>query len=200
MTSGGSVTGWLDGLQCGDKHVVQKLWQADFGRLVGLARAKLAGGPPTLDDPEDVALSAFNSFFLAAQEGRFPKLFDRHDLWQVLVMLTARKAIDAIRRENALKRPGAAAAFEAGDDASERQTLEDLVGKEPTPSFAAEVAEQTRSLLQRLHDDELRTIALLKLEGYSNEELSARLTRSLATIERKLALIRRIWEADDPNA
>ena len=38
--------------------------------------------------------------------GRFPELDDRQDLWKVLVMLTARKAVDQLRRGHAQKRGG----------------------------------------------------------------------------------------------
>ena len=196
MATPGSETGWLDGLRAGDHVVAQQLWEGYFGRLVALARAKLAGRPRTLDDPEDVALSAFKSFCAAAQQGRFPKLNDRHDLWQVLVMLTARKAINAIRRAEADKRPRMAP--QPDDDASSAEwEIDRHVGNEPTPSFAAEVADQCRHLLNQLEDDELRTIAMWKLEGYTNEEIATRLTRSRATVERKLALIRQIWEEAD---
>ena len=63
-----------------------------------------------------------------------------------------------------------------------------------TPAFAAEVAEQCRWLLDQLKDDRLKQIALLKLEGYTNPQIAQRVQRSLATVERKLALIRQIWE------
>ena len=35
-----------------------------------------------LADEEDVALSAFDSFCRGAEQGRFPRLDDRDDLWQ----------------------------------------------------------------------------------------------------------------------
>jgi len=195
MATKGSVTGWLDALRAGEAEVAQKLWEVYFGRLIGLARTKLAGKPRTLDDPEDIALSAFNSFYGAAQQGRFPKLNDRHDLWQILVMLTERKAVDAIRREQAVKRRGTANIAPTSDgDSLAGLGIENVAGTEPTPSFAVAVAEQCRCFLNQLPDVELRKIAVAKLEGYSNAEIAARLTRSLATVERKLALIRRIWE------
>jgi hypothetical protein len=40
-------------------------------------------------DEEDVALSAFNSFCLRAEEGRFLRLDDSDDLWQVLMTSAA---------------------------------------------------------------------------------------------------------------
>lgn len=69
-----------------------------------------------------------------------------------------------------------------------------MVGAEPTPSFAAEVAEECRVLLEKLGDDELKQIALAKLEGFSNAEIAERIGKSLATVERKLKLIRKTWD------
>jgi DNA-binding CsgD family transcriptional regulator len=39
-------------------------------------------------------------------------------------------------------------------------------------------------------------VALWKMEGHTNEEIAAKLQRSAGTVERKLQLIRRIWEAE----
>jgi DNA-directed RNA polymerase specialized sigma24 family protein len=191
MTSRGSVTSWLDRLRAGDHAGAQPLWEQYFRRLVGLARVKLAARPLALNGPEDVALSAFKSFCRAAEENRFPRLNDRHDLWQLLVLLTARKAVDALRREK--YQPDL-------EDSSPGLALDHIVGLEPTPSFAAEIAEQCERLLAQLPTNELRTVALLKMEGYTNRELATRLGKSVATVERKLALIRGYWEASESHA
>jgi DNA-directed RNA polymerase specialized sigma24 family protein len=186
MTQPGSVTGYLDRLRAGDDAAAQGLWEGYFGRLVGLARARLAGRPAGPAGSEDVALSAFASFCGAAAAGRFPRLADRHDLWQILMMLTARKAIDAVHRERAAKRGGGAAPADG-------PSLEGVIGHEPSPAYAAEVADQCRVLLGLL-DDELRQIALWKLEGDTNRQIAGRIKKSQATVERKLNLIRLKWE------
>ncbi len=192
MAAAGTITGWLDGLRIGDDAAAQRLWQEYFRLLVGMARKRLAGRPAGPDGSEDVALSAFDSFCRGAEAGRFPQLNDRNDLWQVLMMLTARKAIDAANRERAAKRGGGAVG--AGE-----LCFENVVGAEPTPSFAAEVSEALNDRLDRLADHDLRQIALGKLEGYSNRELAERMGMSLATIERKLNLIRKKWVSDTPT-
>jgi hypothetical protein len=69
MSSEGSVTHWLARLQAGEDEAARLLWDRYFQRLVGLARKRLQGTPFRSAD-EDVALSAFDSFCRAAQEGR----------------------------------------------------------------------------------------------------------------------------------
>src|ERR1700751_1878035 len=99
MSPPGSVTLWLDGLRKGGSVAARKLWEGYFHRLVELARKRLGALPRAAADEEDVALSAFDSFCQGAAQGRFPRLNDRDDLWQVLFLLTQRKAIDLIQHQ-----------------------------------------------------------------------------------------------------
>ena len=194
MTSEGSVTRWLGPLQAGDPAAAQVLWERFFRRLVALARKKLSGAPRRAADEEDVALSAFHSFCRAAQ--RFPRLNDRDDLWQVLVMLTARKAFQERRGQQALKRGGTAGAD--GPRTAAAVALDEIVGAEPTPEFAVSIAEHFEALLAKLPGEELRQIARLRLEEYASAEIAERLGCTERTVSRKLVLIRSYWEHDAP--
>jgi DNA-directed RNA polymerase specialized sigma24 family protein len=49
------------------------------------------------------------------------------------------------------------------------------------------VAEESRRLLERLDDEQLRTIALYKLEGHTNDEIAAKLGYERVTVQRKQA-------------
>src|SRR5262245_39142835 len=104
----GSVTHWLTQLKMGDAEAAQPLWERYFEKLVRMAHRKLQASsrPRTIEDEEDVALSAFHSFCEAVQRGSFPRLDDRDDLWRVLICVTARKAIDQMERHAAQKRGG----------------------------------------------------------------------------------------------
>lgn len=198
MTADHSVTHWIGELRAGNREAVQRLWEHYFQRLVSLARKRLGDIPRLPMDGEDVALSAFHSFFAGVEAGRFPRMDDRDNLWRVLVTLTVRKAARAVRDEHALKR-GQGRTFSEGTDAAcedlAAPCLDDLISAEPTPEFAALVAEEYRRLMALLPDDELRTVALQKTEGYTTQEIATRMNRSLATVERKLRVIRTLWEA-----
>jgi DNA-directed RNA polymerase specialized sigma24 family protein len=196
----GSVTQWIHQLKAGDQAAFQKLWESYFRRLVGLARKRLQGAPRAAADEEDVALSAFDSFFRRAQEGHFPRLLDRHDLWQLLVLIAGRKASDLVRHERRGKRGGGkvhhASALPGGEGSERGALFADLIGREPEPALAAQVVEEYARLLDRLSDDMLRSVAVWKLEGYTNEEIAAKLGRVPATVERKLRVIRDAWEKE----
>jgi DNA-directed RNA polymerase specialized sigma24 family protein len=193
MSRPGSVTRWLGPLQAGDPAAAQQLWERYFRRLVGLARARLHGAPRRAADEEDVALSAFDSFCRHAGQGRFPQLADRDSLWRLLVTITARKAAHQVRDECRRKRGGGAAP--AGDAEA---VLAEALSREPDPEFAAGVAEECQRLLDRLGDQDLRAVALLRLEGYSVEEVADMLGCAPRSVKRKLALIRTVWEKETP--
>lgn len=186
------TTTWFERLAAGDSRAAQRVWQDYYARLIALAGRKLGGSARRVADEEDVVLVAFNSFLKGLKAGRFPKLADRHDLWQVLVMLTARKAVDQREYENRQKRGGG----KRGDagHGSEPALLSEAIGTEPTPAFAAEVAEELEFLLAALSDSTLIRIAVGKLEGYTNLELARQIGCGVRTIERKLNLIRAVWE------
>jgi DNA-directed RNA polymerase specialized sigma24 family protein len=189
MSAEGSVSNWIDRLKAGDRAATRQLWERYFQRLVSLARARLQGAPRRAADEEDVALSAFHSFCRAAEQGRFPRLLDRDNLWRLLVVLTTRKASHLVRHERQQKRRAPA----ADPDAPE---LEAILGSEPTPEFAAQLAEECRRLLDGLGSADLAQVALWKMEGYANEEIAAKLGCVPRTVERKLRLIRSLWAGE----
>jgi RNA polymerase sigma factor (sigma-70 family) len=191
MSDERSVSHWLGQVRLGESGAARMLWERYFPRLVGLARKRLQDAPRRVADEEDVALSAFNSFCRAAEAGRFPDLLDRDGLWRLLVTLTARKAAHLLRDQARLKRGGAAAA--GGDD-----RLEEALGDEPSPAFAAELAEGYQRLLARLADKELEAVAVWRMEGYSVEEIADKLGYAPRSIKRKLQLIRELWEEEAP--
>ena len=187
--SSGSVTHWIQQLRAGDQAAAQPLWERYFRQLVGLARQRLRGAPRRAADEEDAALSAFDSVCRGLERQRFPQLVDRDDLWRLLVVLTARKALALIRHEGRQKRGGGKA--QAGADA-----LAQVLGPEPSPAFAAQVAEECGRLLDRLGDAELRSIARGKMKDYTTEQLAAKLDCMPRPVERMLRVIRGLWNQE----
>ncbi len=139
--------------------------------------------------------SAFASFYRAAEQGRFPKLSDSSDLWRLLIVITQRKINRRLRNDNRQKRRPP----REGAGKLDPVELADIASNEPTPAFYVAALDSFRDLIDRLGDTTLQTIALLKMEGYTNEEICQRLACSVSTVERKLRRIRHEWAsiADD---
>jgi DNA-directed RNA polymerase specialized sigma24 family protein len=182
VDSEGSVTHWIHALKAGDAAAAQQLWERYFRRLVGLARKRLRTARRRVADEDDVAL-----------QGRFPELADRNDLWRLLVTITARKAIDLRNHERRVKRGGGKVRGELvfpDESGSGEAGLEQVVGPEPSPDFAAQVAENFQRLLDMLPDEELRSITVWKMESHTNEEIAALLGCKVPRVERRLRVIR----------
>jgi DNA-directed RNA polymerase specialized sigma24 family protein len=202
MSNAGSVSHWIGRLKAGDPAAAQHLWEPYYHQLVRRARQKLQGTPRRAADEEDVALSAFDSFCRAAAQARFPKLHDRQDLWHLLVLIADRKVCDLVHYERRQRRGGGRvldeAALAAADARDPGAPLAELPGPEPSPAVVAQVAEQCQRLLQALEDPELRLIAVRKLEGYTVEEIAAQQGLVPRTVQRRLKLIRDIWQQELP--
>jgi DNA-directed RNA polymerase specialized sigma24 family protein len=199
MSDPESVTQWIARLKAGSPDAARALWERYFQRLVQRAQRKLAAVPRRAADEEDVVLSAFDSFCRAAAKGRFPRLDDRDDLWQLLLVLTDRKAHDLAQHERRQKRGGGKVLDEAalrGDGELAAAPLAQLVGQEPDPEFAALVGEEYRRLLAALGDAELQRLAVCKMQGYTVEEIAAQLGLVPRTVQRRLRLIRQIWQRE----
>ena len=146
-----------------------------------------------------MALSAFHKFCAGAGRGQFPRLEDRDDLWRLLSTIAARKASALIRYQNRHKRGGGHVLGESAlidrDDAAD-EGIARFLDREPTPDDAAAFAEDYERLLGKLTDPTLRTVALLRLEGRSIEEIAGALDVAPKTVDRKLQVIRTLWERE----
>jgi DNA-directed RNA polymerase specialized sigma24 family protein len=190
MPTNDAVTVWLGQLQAGDSAAARLLWEKYFHRLVGLARRRLRDASRSAADEEDVALSAFDSFCRNAEAGRFPDLTDRDSLWRLLAAFTLRKAAHHVRDTGALKRGGGKVTK------VESAVFDEVLTREPDPALASEVAEECDRLLAALHDPELRSVALLRMDGFSVDEVAAKIGCAPRSVKRKLQLIRGIWERE----
>lgn len=192
----GSVTRFFDQLRAGDPGAAEQLWARFFPRLVALARQVLAGRPQRAADADDAAQSAFASFCLRVKAGEF-SIRDRDELWNLLGVITSRKARKQARREGAEKRGGGRVLGEGvltRPDGSPLPLDETAAARPPGDDFDLSCTE----LLDQLAP-ELREFALLRLLGFRNREIADRLGCTERKVERKLNLIRLKWETAWPD-
>ena len=196
--SRGSVTRWIGELAGGEAdEAARRLWERYFDQLVRVARDRLHAARRGPADEEDAALSAFDSLCRGVAAGRFPRLAGRDELWRLLVAITGRKAADQREREACQKRGGGQLVRESelGNPSPEVEAggLDQFPGAAPTPEFLALMAEEVRRLFDLLPNESLRLVALLKMEGYTADEVATRIDRSARSVQRKLEVIRTLW-------
>ena len=177
-----SITRLIRAVKDGSSSAVRPLLSAYFDRLVRLASKRLRNLPGLGGYDEDLALRSFHSVYRRLRDPARPlDLAGRDDLWRFLATRTISRAIDLIRRHRPAEVPG-------------DEDVTQLLTCEPTPEEAAEMADECRRLLNSLQEPELRQIALWKVEGYTHEEIAARLDCVPRTIERKVSRIRVLWK------
>jgi RNA polymerase sigma factor (sigma-70 family) len=191
VSSEGSISCWIGGIKSGDDEAARRIWERYSVRLAALARQKLPASLRRVVDDEDVANSAMRSVLMGLREGRFPKLNDRDDLWALLACITVRKAINEVKRASCQKRlvPGECVPLD-----------EEIATRDLPPDLTTMAAERFEFLIESLRQKEaiLEPIALWKFEGYTNDEIAARLGCSRSRVARKLERIRIIWEREEP--
>jgi DNA-directed RNA polymerase specialized sigma24 family protein len=174
-----SISDWLQRLRHGDEQAARRLWERFFERMVAVARRRLGAGPRRAGDEEDAALSAFADFTRAVKAGRFPDLRDRDELWALLLTFTVRKARGQLRHEGCrpvVDEPG-----------------REMAGDDLPPDEVAAFQDELAWLLGQLSSDEVRQVALRRLEGYGNDEIAEQMSCSRATVERRVRLVRETW-------
>lgn len=187
-TTPAPITSWIEQAKLGDPSAYEYLWKQYFASVVRLARGRMFALKGTFYDEEDAALSAMHSLFVGIDEGRFPELNDRLNLWQILVKITHRKLRAQWRRETADKR---SATLEL-----DSISMNEIVCDEPRADFVAEMMDETASRIAVLGDKRLQRIALLRLEGFTFDEIAEQLGCATRTINRKVQRIREIWHHD----
>ena len=197
-SSTGSISECFQRLVAGDNDAVGRLWDAYFDQLARVAKKQIADMPRRAFDEEDVVVSVFECLRRGAQDGRFTEMRDRTELWKLLVTITRHKAIDRIRHELADKRGSGATRGESafGDPKlNANYGINELLGDTPTPDSLVAMEEEKNRLLAILRDGSLRQVAVLRMQGYNQQEIADLIGVTARTIQRKFDLIRKAWQS-----
>lgn len=192
----GSITRWIADLRTGDREAADKISRQYFERLALLARQRLGSIPRRVADEEDIAVSVLHRLCEGVQNDRFPVLQDRQDLWALLLTIVRGKILDQVKHQQRQKRGGGDVRGHSVLQTKGTTTPSDfanLIEDEVTPEFVVQMDEECERLLSMLRDERHRQIAIWRMEGYSNEEIAARLDISAKAVERKLRNIRDKW-------
>lgn len=194
-----SVTVWLRQISQGDQEAARQLWDRYSAALQRLIRNRYPKAFNAAADEEDLVQSVFQALWTGAAARQWDSVQDRSELWWLLLAITRRKAISRQVYNLRLKRGGNTVAFSeletAAQDSSQNRPL-DIEGDSAPAELILMLQEERERLLHRLRDDVLRSIAVWKLDGYTHEEIAAKLGVTPRTIIRKLCLIREDWSEE----
>ena len=193
-----TITGLLADICAGDEEALEKVVDLFLDRLVGVARQtyrqRFGDIPRPVEDEEDAALSALNSFCARARDGKIPKLTNRRHLWKLLVKITIGKVYDQRDRATAKKRGGMAKKRRGKDPLGAAEALSQVVSKLTGPDVHAALEDTIRAAMRELVDPELKRIAEMELNGSSCAEIAEALGFTERTVYRKLELIHEHWD------
>lgn len=197
----GSVTGAIRAMQTGDDKGADFLWSRFSTRLEELVRSRLHPTQRHVADEEDVVLESLTELFRGLLNGKFTEVSNRSEFWRLLVTVASRNVIDQVNRENRQKRGGGRVQNEAeiarSNGNHQGSFLDQVPSTLPTPEIQAMITERCTYLLESLSNNELRTIAVARAAGSTNQEVAENLGVSLRSVERRLAEIRNQWSRMD---
>lgn len=173
-----SFAEFLRRLQARDDVAARQLFGRFTHQLITLALRHINAELRHKVDPEDVAQSAFKSFFHRYGEGGL-EVVNWNSLWGLLAMITVRKCAERAAYHRAECRDAAREVSPPRED--EPAPWLEHFGREPTPLEAAVLNETVEQLLAGL-DEEERPIVELSLQGHTTREISERLGRAERTV------------------
>lgn len=173
----------------GDETAETEIFERYVQRLTALARSRLATKLAARVDAEDIVMSAYRSFFMAARDGRF-ELHRGGDLWRLLVELTLHKLYRTAHYHLAQQR--SVEREQPSDNDSGQFRI--LAGHEPTPQEALAAAEELEAVLGKLDARDRQAIEL-RLQGYELAEIAEQLHCHERTVRRAVNAARRIITA-----
>ncbi len=186
----------MDRVRAGDAAAAQSVWNLYHPAVIRLLRKRLPSHRRRDFDEDDVAASAFLSFFDGIAANRFPDLTEPNNLWSLLAVIAGRKALSYLRHHVREKRGGGQLRGESVFGTSEharRHGIEQVSDQEQSPESVTEFLDDVDHLLGLLGNDTLQKIALLKLDGSSIDEIAAEVGITRRAVERRLAVIRQTW-------
>ncbi|MDB4372677.1 ECF-type sigma factor [Mariniblastus sp.] len=193
------VTIWIEQVRQSDDEAIKRVWQHFADGLQEYARGKIHPKTRRVYDEQDAVQSMFLSLCQGLKADRYPDLQNRDNLWRLMLVMTGRKISKRHRFDRQLKRDNRRLLTDSyfvqnSHDRNSPNLYPSAA--EPTPELLAEFADTSSALIEALGTDNLKDVALLRIEGFDDCEIASRLQCSRSTVQRRLVMIRKIWEVE----
>ena len=179
-----SITRWIAAVRNGDAKAASQLWDRYFSQLMRQARLRMSNVTKSTYDEEDAALSTFLLLCQKLENGSYAEISGRHELWQLMLTVLMRKIGRRVKYQHAAKR------------SDRKNELNPLSVDELPAATTEEISQECYELISSLKDPNLEQVALLRFEGYTNDEIAVKLNRTRRTVQRMLNLIRELWQEE----
>jgi RNA polymerase sigma-70 factor, ECF subfamily len=181
----------VDRCRNGDQNAARELFEHYVNRLLPLARLRLSQRLASRVDPEDIVQSVFRTFFKRLKAGEF-HIVEAEDLCKLLVRITMHKTLRQVAFHKAGKRNFA---LETPHGENSQEQMLQLLGRDPGPEVTVAFLNQLEHFLGRLQPME-REILELRMQGFSNEEISQKLGIYDRKIRRVIERVRGLAEQE----
>ena len=190
------MTRWISAMRMGDPDAIRKLVERYFGRLRKLSEARIRRGKPIYEDGEDIAIQVLTSVCQKVEQGHFPDLQNRNDLWYLMFFITHRMVIDRWRaRKNLSHQVPFTGTLEDALETIDHD-LDSFLSEDSESDFQIlEIVDCWQGMIRQIKDPIAKEVAKLKLDGLSNREIADKLGIVPRTVERKSELIEQRWSA-----
>jgi len=182
------VTDWLNDLRAGDDVAAARLWKYLQPRLTELGRRSLRSADSACYDEDDVAQSAFHALCAAVRNGQYDELENRSSIWSLVATIAMNKVRRRANYNSATRRGGEMVRIEAGDA--------DMLSTDLSSEEQVMMQEECERLIALLSRDEVKEVAMLKVEGHTNEEIATLQGCTRRSVQRRLDIIRSIWSQE----
>ncbi|TWU02986.1 ECF-type sigma factor [Stieleria varia] len=197
VDSAGSMSLLLRDWAANEQEIARRIHVEYFPRLRKLSHNLLQGLVSANVEADDVVQSAIMSFCIYMRGERATQNKGRDDVWRLLCRIAACKASRRRQRQTRGLRGGRLLAMSdlATDNGAGR--VEDLIQDLTTEDIDLVLKDAIEHL-----DESLRPIALMVMEGRSQQEISEVLNVSRRTVIRKFDLTKRLLASllDDSSA
>ena len=165
-------------LRSGDDQAATEVYERYAKRVFGLVHQQMAERLKALVQPEDIVQSVFKSVFRGINSGAYDAP-EGGTLWHLMAIVAVHKVRRNARRRSAMKR-----------DEQRTQSFDAIANFDTADSCTPEEFESAiREAIEGLKESE-QEVVILRVQGFSVEEISGKLQRSRRTIERSLNAIR----------
>ncbi|OWK45551.1 hypothetical protein FRUB_01882 [Fimbriiglobus ruber] len=148
--------------------------------------------------PEDILQDVLLSFCKRLEAGGFD-LNNRDQFLNLVVTIAVRKVCSTARREQRQRRDIRRELSLDSPGVDGGLAIDPIDPYTSPPDVITKIPEEIERLLAML-PMECREVASLRLEGYTTEEIARKINRTPRTVERRMKLIRKLWQGELPPA